>query len=248
MAFGGQPFQPDQQVVVRGVAADPQLPQVTDQLPKTPNAIGIAGRRGQVAAQPRGLPAGARVPQQRQQMIGGVFGGRPMAEDAQRVDADAGIGQVDHHQVLDIGKGALVFAGLARIEDVQPRAQRQPGPDQQLADVGLAPPGRSADDEVGRVLPVRCAEQVEQHHIAQAGAGQVHAKRHPGGVAQRGRQQRHELGEPLGGGGVAELAERGGSARCRGCPPATGWAGCRASGAPRCSGADRPASPARQRH
>jgi hypothetical protein len=48
---------------------------------------------------------------------------RVIGKDAQRVDAHAGIRQVDHRQVVDIGQRALVFARLAGIEDVQTRAE-----------------------------------------------------------------------------------------------------------------------------
>ena len=47
-----------------------------------------------------------------------------------------------------------------------------------LAALRLAAARGPADDEIARVVPAGGAEQIEQHDVAQAGAGEVSPERH----------------------------------------------------------------------
>ena len=116
----------------------PKIAQVADQLTEAAESVGTARLGVEVAAQSRRLPAHRRISEQRKEVIDGVLSGRRVREDPERVDAHSGIGEVNDHQILDVGERALVFARLAGIEDMYPGAQREPSADQQLADVGLA--------------------------------------------------------------------------------------------------------------
>ena len=129
-------------------------------------------------------------------MVDRALSGLVVREDAQPVEAKRHAGDIDDHLVFEIGQGRVVFAGVGGIEQMNPRARLQPGSGQVLNDVGLPAARGSADHQVARVIPKGGVEQIEQHHIAQAGAGEIHAQRNAGVVAQLAGQQRDKRSEP----------------------------------------------------
>ena len=160
------------------------------------------------ALEPLGLRAQRRKPQLRQQMIHGVFGGFVERKDPQTVQAELWPCGVDDDFVVEIDQRAFVFARIGGVEHVQTRTQRQPGPDSGFCRTADLPrPGEPLITKLAGFSRDGAPEQIQQHHITQPGAGDVDAQRDTDVVAQPGRQQRNEFGEPRGGARVADFVQ-----------------------------------------
>ena len=221
--LGAQPLQPDEQIVVDG-HPPAGVRRAVRSVVEAPMPLEMRDSGANVRAAP---PAGsASETQLRQQMVDGAF-------------AASSNGKIRNPSRLNFGfLGSITtFLSSSNIDNARSCSRASVG------SIRCSPAPNSSHDRIRffahcdfrdpairrspdcRDCPGRGAEQIVEHHFAEAGAGDRFSQRHTDVVAQAARQQRHELGERAAVDGLRN-SRTPRWIRCRAPGPATGWSGC----------------------